>query len=159
MRARYAAVSLLGEQPGGKLVSDRYAVYDYVDVQQRQICWAHLLRDFARIGQRAGLAGRIGRGLLGAGHVLFRWRQADRPAAAFEPVQRRIRRALEQGAGQTLCRRTAATCERLLNAWTSLWTFLRRPDVAPTNNDAERALRPIVLKRKISVSVPATHLP
>jgi transposase len=69
-RARYAATSLIGEQPTGNVVSDRYAVYDYVDEHRRQICWSHLLRDFARISQRAGLAGRIGRGLLGAGYVL-----------------------------------------------------------------------------------------
>ena len=65
-------------------------------------------------------------------------------------MQRRIRRALEQGAAQTACRRTARTCAQLLKSWTSLWTFLRRAEVAPTNNDAERALRAIVVKRKIS---------
>ena len=65
-------------------------------------------------------------------------------------MQRRIRRTLQQGAEQTACRRTAGTCTQLLKSWTSLWTFLRRADVAPTNNDAERALRAIVVKRKIS---------
>ena len=48
------------------------------------------------------------------------------------------------------CRTRAATCAQLLKSWTSLWTFLHRADVAPTNNDAERALRAIVVKRKIS---------
>ena len=149
-RARYVIHGLIGEEPQGVVVSDRYAAYAHIPAEQRQLCWAHLLRDFARIAERQGTPGRIGAKLLGAGRVLFCWRQADKPAAAFEPVQRRIRRALEQGAAQTLCRRTAATCEHLLKAWASLWTFLRRPDVAPTNNDAERALRPVVLKRKIS---------
>jgi transposase len=60
-RARYVAHGLIGEQPTGIVVSDRYAVYDYVDAAKRQVCWAHLLRDFKRIGQRAGQAGRIGR--------------------------------------------------------------------------------------------------
>ena len=87
---------------------------------------------------------------MACGGVLFRWREANKPAEAFEPLQRRIRRALEQGCAQTVCRRTAATCGQLLKTWAALWTFLRRKDVAPTNNDAERALRPIVLKRKIS---------
>ena len=149
-RARYAAVSLLGEQPGGVVVSDRYAVYDYVDVQQRQICWAHLLRDFARIGQRAGQAGRIGRGLLGAGYVLFRWRNQGRAPAEFDPLQRRLRRLLEQAGAQTQCLRTARTCANVLKLWPALWAFLDDPAVPPTNNDAERALRPLVLKRKIS---------
>ena len=39
-RARYVATSLVGEQFSGILVSDRYAVYDYVDADQRQVCWA-----------------------------------------------------------------------------------------------------------------------
>ena len=65
-------------------------------------------------------------------------------------MQRRIRRTLQQGAEQTACRRTAGTCTQILKSWTSLWTFLRRADVAPTNNDAERALRAVVVKRKIS---------
>ena len=112
-RARYVIHGLIGEEPQAVVVSDRYAAYAHIPAEQRQLCWAHLLRDFARIAERQGTPGRIGAKLLGAGHVLFRWRQADRPAAAFEPVQRRIRRALEQGAAQTLCRRTAATCEHL----------------------------------------------
>ena len=82
--------------------------------------------------------------------MLFRWRNAGKSAQAFEPLQRRVRRALEQGAAQTACHRTAGTCTQLLKSWTSLWTFLRRADVAPTNNDAERALRALVVKRKIS---------
>ena len=132
------------------MISDRYAAYAHIPAEQRQLCWAHLLRDFARISERCGLPGRIGAKLLGAGYVLFRWRNAGKSAQAFEPLQRRIRRALEQGSEQTACRRTAGTCTQLLKSWTSLWTFLRRAEVAPTNNDAERALRAIVVKRKIS---------
>jgi transposase len=149
-RARYVAVSLLGGKPAGKVVSDRYAVYDYVDVAQRQICWAHLLRDFARIGLRAGLAGRLGRSLLGAGYVLFRWREQDRSAAQFAPLCRRVRRLLEQGSTQPYCARTARTCANVLRLWPALWTFLDHAAVPPTNNEAERALRALVLKRKIS---------
>lgn len=149
-RARYVATSLVGEQFNGILVSDRYAVYDYVDAGNRQVCWAHLLRDFTRIGQRAGLAGRIGRGLLGAGYVLFRWREQRRSAAEFDPLCRRVKRLLEQGRAQTPCTRTANTCANLLKLWPALWNFLGSAAVPPTNNDAERALRALVLKRKIS---------
>jgi transposase len=149
-RARYVAHSLIGEQPSGIVVSDRYAVYDYVDVQRRQVCWAHLLRDFKRIGERAGEAGRIGQRLLGAGYVLFRWREQDKSAVQFEPLCRRIKRLLEQAAAQTACQRTAKTCANLLKLWPALWSFLDDKTVPPTNNEAERALRALVLKRKIS---------
>ena len=149
-RARYVATSLIGEQPSGTVVSDRYAVYDFVDPKQRQVCWSHLLRDFKRISQRAGLAGQIGRGLLGAGYLLFRWRGQHRSAAQFDPLCRRVKRLLIQGSTQAQCSRTAKTCANLLKLCSALWTFLADPAVPPTNNEAERALRALVLKRKIS---------
>jgi transposase len=149
-RARYVAHGLIGQRPIGTVVSDRYAVYDYVDAAQRQVCWAHLLRDFNRIGQRAGQAGRIGRGLLGAGYVLFRWREQGKNAMQFEPLQRRIKRLLTQGTQQAGCSRTAKTCANLLKLETALWSFVGSKDIPPTNNEAERALRALVLKRKIS---------
>ncbi|MDX5495667.1 MAG: transposase [Wolbachia endosymbiont of Nomada marshamella] len=31
------------------VVTDRYAVYNYFSDEKRQICWAHLLRDFERL--------------------------------------------------------------------------------------------------------------
>ena len=67
-RARYVIHSLLGEAPQGVVISDRYAAYAHLAAEPRQLCCAHLLRDFTRISQR------IGAKLLGAGYVLFRWR-------------------------------------------------------------------------------------
>jgi transposase len=34
-----------------KVISDRYAIYNYFDSSRRQMCWAHLKRDFTRISQ------------------------------------------------------------------------------------------------------------
>jgi hypothetical protein len=70
-------------------------------------------------------------------------------AAQLEPLCRRAKRALACGKAQTQCERTAKTCE-MIKLWPALWTFLRDPAVPPTNNEAERALRALVLKRKIS---------
>ncbi len=39
-------------------------------------------------------------------------------------------------------------CRDLLNTWPALWTFVAIAGVEPTNNAAERALRPAVLWRK-----------
>jgi len=105
-RARYVAIDLIGTKPSGakpsgKVVSDRYAVYDFVDVTQRQVCLSLVLRDLARISQRADLAGQVGRGLLGAGYLLFRWRVQDRSSAQFDPLRRRFKRLLLQGSAQT----------------------------------------------------------
>lgn len=38
----------------------------------------------------------------------------------------------------------------LLDLWPALWTFVTHPEVPPTNNLVERAIRSLVLRRKIS---------
>lgn len=150
-RARYVIHDLIGEKPAAVVVSDRYAGYAHLDPQRRQVCWAHLLRDFTRIAERGGAPGRIGRRLLGLGCLMFRWRERGFDTTEqFEPLQRRLRRALQQGVDQGVCSRTANTCANVLALWPALWGFLTHPGVQPTNNAAEQALRTIVLKRKIS---------
>src|SRR5450755_2007675 len=62
-RDRAAARALLGDDPGGVIVSDRYAVYLYIDAAKRQLCLAHVRRDFIALGERAGAPGRLGRKL------------------------------------------------------------------------------------------------
>src|SRR5262249_38082309 len=42
----------------------------------------------------------------------------------------------------------AALCRSLLQHEVALWTFVHQEGVDPTNNSAERALRPVVLWRK-----------
>ena len=82
---------------------------------------------------------------------MFRWRERGNTTnEQFEPLQRRVRQALEIGAAQQRCTRTANTCTNLLKLWPALWGFITHPGVEPTNNAAEQALRGIVLKRKIS---------
>jgi hypothetical protein len=96
-RAQLAAKLLLGERPSNAAVSDRCAGCNHLPIEQRQVCWAHLLRDFERIAGRTGLGGRVGRRLLGYGCLLFRWRAADKPSQNFEWLQKRIRAQLNVG--------------------------------------------------------------
>jgi transposase len=150
-RARYVINEFIGAEPRCILVSDRYAGYAHLGPEQRQVCWAHLLRDFQRIADRTGHAGQLGRRMLGLGYIMFRWRDRGKTSQAeFEPLQRRLRQALQAGAEQAVCRRTANTCANLIKLWPALWTFIRHRGVEPTNNAAEQALRTVVLKRKIS---------
>ncbi len=137
-RAWYVIHDLIGKEPGAIVVSDRYAGYAYIDASQRQVCWAHLLRDFTRMAERQGLAGRVGARLLGLGYVLYRWRGRGKTAMQFAALQRSVHSALIRGIEQTGCRRTSATCQNLLNVWPALWSFVHNPLAPPTNNDAER---------------------
>ncbi len=47
-RCSDAARNLLGDDFRGILNSDRYAAYSWVGLGQRQLCWAHLRREFIK---------------------------------------------------------------------------------------------------------------
>lgn len=150
-RARYVILDFIGEKCSATVTTDRYAGYAFIDTERRQICWAHLLRDLNRIGQRPGQAGRIGRRLLGLGLVMFRRRDKGELAGEkLDGLRLRMHAALQRGAQQQQCSRTANTCANILKLWPALWTFTTNSTLVPTNNAAEQALRSIVLKRKIS---------
>src|ERR1035438_8298702 len=46
--------ALLGGKLKGLFVSDRWSVYHCLPVARRQICWAHLKRDFQKLVDRGG---------------------------------------------------------------------------------------------------------
>jgi len=140
------------------VTSDRYAVYESVAAAWRQLCWAHLRRNFQALvdlGNPTGLA--VGNWALAEIRRLFHcWHEFQRGEISREelrrrllPIQQGFRAAL--GLGTTgSCRQTARLCRGLEERWESLWTFAEREGVEPTNNAAERALRPAVLWRKRS---------
>ncbi len=63
------------------------------------------------------------------------------------PIQARLGRLLRRGQ-ESPGWKAAALCRELTKWWAALWTFARVEGVEPTNNAAERALRPAVLWRK-----------
>ena len=63
------------------------------------------------------------------------------------PLQARLGRLLRRGKDNP-DGKAAALCRQLQKWWPALWTFARVDGVEPTNNAAERALRPAVLWRK-----------
>jgi transposase len=156
-RDRDAAKALLGENPAGVIVTDRYAVYLYVDDTRRQMCLAHLARDLIALGERDGQPGKLGRALtreLGrVFHILHAPERdpTDLPAlrADIAPVRQAFHDLLAKGArGRDL--RTRRFCQGLLDHETALWTFTRVPGVPATNNASERALRHAVHWRRTS---------
>jgi transposase len=146
---------LLGERFAGYLISDRWSAYTWVDPTRRQVCWAHLKRDFQKLVDYGGPGRVIGRdalrllgGLFGAWADL-RADPAQRPrfVRRARQYQWRLRRVLETGQ-QCGCDKTANVCTALLKLWPALWTFVTVPGIEPTNNAAEQAIRPAVLWRK-----------
>jgi transposase len=154
-RSRGVIQGLLGEDFDGRLVSDRYAAYNWLPAEQRQICWAHLRRDFLALLNYGPSAAHLGLALLDVTDRIFdAWHQARADPAArpwlsdtIAPLQAEMYALLEAGQGQRAAK-AAGLSRSLLQLWPALWTFVRVPGVEPTNNAAERALRPAVLWRK-----------
>ena len=151
-RSAEAARALLGSF-AGILVTDRWSAY--VDWERRQICWAHLLRDFNFIAESKGEAKKLGKALVRLTHKLFKnWhriRDGTMTRAAFAKSAADIRKEmnllLEAGA---FCSapRVPGMCKALLKLEPAMWTFVDVEGLEPTNNFGERTLRPAVLWRK-----------
>ena len=156
-RGAKVAKELLGEGFRGILVSDRYSAYSWVAPAHRQVCWSHLLRDFVKIAERGGQSAEIGNALLfWAAEMFALWKTFQARAISrstlqknMAPIRSMMTEVLELG---TACAhsKTANTCREILALERALWTFLRLDGVEPTNNAAERTIRPAVMWRKTS---------
>jgi len=154
-RGSDVARALLGKTFSGILVTDRYSAYNWYPVRWRQICWAHLLRDFEAMRDRGGRSEAIGDALLAQAHQMFTWwhrvREGTLQRSTFRsymtPLRREVERLLDAGSHCGVPK-TAGTCRDILKRREALWTFVQVDGVEPTNNTAERAIRPGVLWRK-----------
>jgi transposase len=154
-RGQQALRELIGTDYDGVVHSDRASVYHLLGNQQRQLCWAHIVRNW--------------QGLVDAGHEQSIWAQrildwsAELFAAwhayqsgfydqialqqALIPVRLALHDLLQIGA-RSSWDKLQATSQDLLQHWEALWTFSRIEGLEPTNNRAERGLRPAVIWRK-----------
>jgi len=139
------------------LTSDLAKAYNGHPLRQRQVCWAHLRRDFQAMIDRGGAGAGVGERLLEYAAGLFGWwhwvRDGTWAQSTFQRYASWLRSVVreELAAGtRCSCPKTAATCRALLSVEPALWTFVRREGIEPTNNAAERALRRAVQWRKTS---------
>lgn len=156
-RSGSGAAELLGDHYAGTVGSDRYSAYNWLDPLYRQVCWAHLKRDFQAWVERGGESAVVGRMLLARLKQFFslwhRVRDGTLSRVDFQTAMRPIRDEvvglLEIG---TLLdhRETCRTSHNILKVKQALWTFVDREGVEPTNNAAERALRRGVIWRRRS---------
>jgi hypothetical protein len=156
-RSRKAAQQVIGADFQGVVGSDRCWAYNWLEVLQRQLCWAHLKRDFQAFVDRGGESKRIGCALLECVQQMFdlwhRLRGGSLSRTDFQikmsPIQRRVGELLREGT-QLSHAKTRRTCKNILKLEYALWAFVYLPGVEPTNNIAERFLRRAVLWRRRS---------
>lgn len=156
-RGAASAQELLGLTFQGIVGSDRWSGYNWLPVFQRQLCWAHLKRDFQAFVDRGEGSARLGEALLKQVRTMFElWhRRRDGTLARtefqeqMEPIREEVGALLRQGTTLTHDK-TRRTCENILKWEPALWTFVFVEGVEPTNNSAERPLRRAVLWRRRS---------
>jgi len=164
-RSQAVCQQLLGEGFNGIVNSDRFSGYNALAIEGRQLCWAHLKRDFTCIAERTGVAGELGKALLEQQKLLFEhWYRVrdgtlnrDEFVSLVTPIRQQVHTLLAEGAGYPIAKdektplaKTVRTCRQLMKVEPALWTFTTTEGIEPTNNAAERALRPAVLWRKNS---------
>jgi len=154
-RSAAVLLGLLGEAFDGVVSSDRYKAYLSIPLERRQVCWAHLKRNLAAFAERSGEVGDWGQEVLGVVEKVFaawyRYKEGggDRAVlqAEIDPLRLQLQGLWERGT--TLPSWMAqALCNDVRKLEPALWTFVAVDGVEPTNNAAERALRPAVLWRK-----------
>lgn len=159
-RSKAMVDTVLGSAFDGVLVTDFYAAYDhYPGLHQR--CWVHLLRDIHDLKRKhptdVGLEAW-------ATAVTTLYRQAkaapepdaSRSAQAQEDWRHQQQQAFERALAQ-VCQPflqqsvpQRVLCQRIADYLSELFTFVADPRVPADNNAAERSVRPVVTRRKIS---------
>jgi transposase len=144
---------------GAVVTSDRWWAYGHLPLHRRQVCWAHLRRDFQAHADGQGAEREFAEhGLRICDEVFWAWEIFQHTGQRSE-LQRRVRALrrelkplLRQYSGKAPRNRYCRGLARnLLKAWPALWTFASVKSVEPTNNHAERALRGAVIYRKLSL--------
>ncbi|OLT58599.1 IS66 family transposase [Moorena bouillonii] len=164
-RCTSASQNLLGQNFGGILNSDRHGAYNWVDLERRQLCWAHLRREFIKISERPGVSKELGTALVKQQEKLFElWHRVlygtlkrCQFQLLVEEIREGVKLTLKQADSysigsqeKTPLAKTVRTCRQLLKVEPALWLFVSVEGVEPTNNAAERAIRPAVIWRRTS---------
>ncbi len=141
------------------VTTDRWWAYSHLPLARRQLCWAHLRRDFNAHAEGLAAEKEFGEaGLDLCERVFWAWEvfQHTSDRRELKLTIRRLRREFKpiiaryasKRARNKYCRGMA---RNLIKTWPALWTFAARDGVQPTNNHAERALRSAVIYRKLSL--------
>ncbi len=139
------------------VTSDRWWAYSHLPSKRRQLCWAHLRRDFKAHTEGLSAEKEFGEiGLQLCERVFWTWevfahthdrRELRRTVRALQRQYKPIIRTF--AAKRARNKRCRGMARNLLKAWPALWTFAAHEGVQPTNNHAERALRSAVIYRKL----------
>lgn len=149
---------ILGDLYKGVLCSDMYSAYKAFHKGTRQFCWAHIIRGLRGLKHacRSPDAVRFSKWMLSeTGRMFALWHafkdgHLDRRTLVQKsvPMRSRMSRCLQLYSKSSDPDVTRAA-KSLMKHWDGLFSFLEHKGVEPTNNAAERAIRPAVQWLKI----------
>lgn len=173
-RSSAVAQHIFGNNFSGVLNTDGYAAYNAVNAKDRQSCLAHLIRKSKEIKQEIELrkprfqdrpsirfCDKISTLFKKACHISKRMKNGDIQGLLADSFQTHLYSALN-----TIClcplkdKKAETLRQRLLDPkkeYHRLFTFIKHPDIQPTNNQAEQSLRNLVIFRKISFGTRSTQ--
>lgn len=143
----------------GKIVSDRYAVYNVFDSEKRQICLAHLRRDFKRFlhSQNISLS-EIGKNLIiiidevFATHNSYKSKKIEYfcYVVRMRNHKKQMLHYLKSVSMLEECEHARRVADNILKTYDMIWLFVDDAEIEPTNNLAERQIKHHVKYRKNS---------
>lgn len=155
-RASRIPQGILGLHFSGHLISDFYGAYNVIR-GPHQRCWVHLLRDLHDLKEAHAEAEDVltwvasVRALYDEGKTWLREHPAPTDVECQAKYDDLLARACALGEKYALTEHPCRTlAKRILRHQDELFQFVRHPGVPADNNPAERALRPLVIMRKIS---------
>ena len=134
----------------GWLVTDGYLAYR--SREKRQRCLAHLIRKaIALTGAVDEKAQKMGDWFLRElrGLIKTMAEEGEDAKRKSSPILARLKRACNLGSKENHSKLRLLARE-ILNDWDAVVAFVKNPELPPTNNEAERALRHAVIARRIS---------
>jgi len=149
-RGHEVPLEVLGENPNGIDVHDRFRAYDKLERKTgnrpQQLCWFHILADSKELAEIFDEEGEfIHKGLKEIFHAAKKFEHMG-TQDDVENLCEKLGHVLDRDFGNLRCRKFAKT---IFKERDKLFLFVTNPEVDGTNNRAERAVRPNVVYRKI----------
>ncbi len=151
-RSKKVVAEILGEEYNGVTVQDFYPSYDQAP-GLKQKCWSHLIRDARDLAEKKKPPPEAKDFYEGLQQIFKDAKEAlkqlgieDERNSMYAAFVDRLKSFATKGWQHYDVKRLA---KRTLKYSGELFTFILMPDVEPTNNLAERALRPCVVQNKI----------
>lgn len=143
----------------GKVITDRYAVYNIFANENRQVCLAHLRRNFKRFAHsRYESLSILGNSLITmidlvfAIHNGYKANKVDKfyYLRRMRKIKKKMLHYLKRVSQLQECEQARRVANNILKSFDMMWLFVENPEIEPTNNFAERQIKHHVKYRKNS---------